>query len=430
MRCLGSLALSLTFVAACGGDYHNPDASIDAEPPTMSAIRHVVVIVEENHTFDNYFGRWCTAPAGSDPTCTDGPACCEAAPATDPSGATPIVLDDTANGARDLDHTKDCEDQEVNGGAMDHFAEGPSCADARNIAIAPADAVATYQGWASQYALADRYFQPITGPSSSNDMYFAVARYVFTDNTEKPDSNGAGCTLPATRTTLDGQTTVADVVLAAHHTFAFYAEGYAAMKATLFCPDPPSDCAFGLPTTPCDYDPSDVPFEYYSQFLDNDMYMKDGADLATDIAAGQLPDLVFVKHLGYRNEHPGYGTKISVGVTAVSDDVAAIEASPYADDTLILLTWDEGGGFWDHVAPPSDSSVDHQPYGTRVPLIAIGKFARAHTVSHQALEHSSVVKFIEWNFTGSTGQLGARDTEVHNLGSLIDPVTAQITVPD
>ena len=47
-------------------------------------MKHVVIIVQENHTFDTHFGHYCTAAAGSNPTCTDGPACCEAIPATDP----------------------------------------------------------------------------------------------------------------------------------------------------------------------------------------------------------------------------------------------------------------------------------------------------------------------------------------------------------
>jgi len=86
----------------------------------------------------------------------------------------------------------------------------------------------------------------------------------------------------------------------------------------------------------------------------------------------------------------------------------------------VLVVYDEGGGFFDHVAPPA--AVDAQDYGTRVPAIAVGPLARKGTVSHVTLEHSSIVKFVEWNWLGGvTGQLGARDAVVANLGSLIDP---------
>ncbi len=423
---------------ACGGrpagapDAPAPDDAANATPdaPGVSKIAHVVIIVQENHTFDAYFGRWCTGPAGAGiPPCAQGASCCEAAPATDASGHAPITLDDAANGAHDPDHTHDCEASEMNGGAMDRYAAGASCSDARNVAIAdPTTTVATYADLANNGALADRYFQPEIGSSSANDMYFAVAQHVFDDNAWKPDTNGAGCTLPATRTKLTGVTTIADLLIAHGDTFAFYAQGYAAMKAATLCPLPPSDCPLHLPTTPCDYDPSDVPFEYYTQFADNATYMKDYDDLANDVAAGALPDVAFVKGLGYRNEHPGYGTLISVGEAQAKSVVDLIEGSPYADDTLVLITWDEGGGLWDHVAPPA--AIDAHPYGTRVPLLAVGAFARHGAISHTVMEHSSVVKFLEWNFLGATGQLGARDAQVANLGSLLDASAVGVAVPD
>jgi phospholipase C len=417
---------------AIAGAIDAPPAASDARPDalTRSNIAHVVIVVQENHSFDSYFGRWCTAPAGAGvPSCTQGRSCCEAAPATDAAGHAPIVLDDAANGAHDPDHTHTCEAAEMHGGAMDRYAAGASgCSDSRNVAIASAATVATYHDLASTYALADRYFQPEIGSSSANDMYFAVAQHVFTDNEWKPDSNGAGCTLPATRKTLTGVTTIADLLIAHGDSFGFYAQGYAAMLAATFCPSAPSDCPFGLPTTPCDYDPSDVPFEYYAQFLDNPTYMKDYADLAADVAAGSLPSVAFVKFVGYQNEHPGYGTRISPGEQRVAEVVNLIAGSAYGSDTLILITWDEGGGLWDHVTPPP--AIDGQPYGTRVPLLAVGTFARRGEVSHVEMEHASVVKFLEWNFLGGvTGQLGARDQLVNNLGSLLDPAKTGLVVP-
>jgi len=156
----------------------------------MSGINHLIVVVQENHTFDNYFGRYCTAPAGSAPTCTDGPACCEAGPDHDPSGASPVVLDDAANGSYDPNHTQDCELAELDGGAMDRFVTGAPCSDARNFAYADGDPVAVYRDLAGGGALADRYFQPIAGQSSSNDMYLVRAQFVFKDNDFKPNAIG------------------------------------------------------------------------------------------------------------------------------------------------------------------------------------------------------------------------------------------------
>lgn len=400
-----------------------------------SNIHHVVVVIQENHTFDNYFGAYCTAPSGSSPTCTDGPSCCEAAPVTEPSGQAPIVLDDAANAAYDPNHTQACELAEADHGKMDQFVAGAEtvagspCSNPKNFAIAGASAD-PYQQLAAKYALADRYFQPVAGQSSSNDMYLAVAQYVFTDNDDKPDAAGKQCSLGgAEPTTYTGVTTIGDLLLAAGQKFAFYAEGYAAVTGGS-CPPAPPDCPLKLSIYPCVFDPSDVPFQYYAQFTDNPDVMKDFGAFASDIAAGQLPEVSFVKAAGYRTEHPGYGTTVSAGATFVQSLVDTVFGSAYANDTLILVTWDEGGGYFDHVTPPPLSQFDGQPYGTRVPLLAIGPFAKQGTVSHTEMEHSSIVKFIEYNFLHDTGQLQARDLLVANIGSMLDPERTGIVIPN
>ena len=414
---------------------HDSGAGSDASTSAMPAkIEHLVVIVQENHTFDAYFGRYCTADAGSNPSCTTGPGCCEGAPATDPKGYSPMVLDDHQNGAHDPNHTQACELSEMNNGTMDSYVSGASCSDPQNFAIASNDVIQTYLDYAKSYALADRYFQPIVGQTSSNDMYLAAGQYVFTDNAYEPAATGHGCADPVVGTkTYTGQTTSADVVISAGGTFADYAMGFDAMYATstFSCPAAPPDCPLSFPTLPCVYDPGDVPWEYYSQFQNNHTYMKDYDDFGTAVAGKALPTVSFLKAVMYKNEHPGYGDTITAGVAFVSGAVNTILSSDdYKDNTLILLTWDEGGGFFDHVTPPPTSTVDNQGYGTRIPLLAIGRFAKKNYVSHVQMEHSSIVKFIEWNFAGATGQLKGRDAEVNNIGSLIDQTQVVTSVPE
>lgn len=440
---LASSACAAISLVACSGDDSAPnpvdtsdagttsDAKVEATPlndaaPPAAAIPHVVVVVMENHSFDAYFGHYCTAPAGSDPTCTTGPSCCEGAPATEPGGKAPVVLDDAQNGARDPDHSQACELGEMNGGKMDRYTTGTSCSNAGNFAVAATGGVVKpYHDMAAQNALADRYFQPIVGQSSSNDMYLAVAQWVFTDNAYEPNATGHGCSDPFVSTiTYTGKTTVADLLIDAGVSFRYYAMGFDAMYATSLtqCPSPPSDCQISAPTLPCTYDPGDVPFEYYQQFQNNHAIMKDyDDDFVPAVANGTLPAVSFLKAVTYRNEHPGYGDTISKGATFAKGVVDMITSSPtYADNTLILITWDEGGGFYDHVQPPDASAVDAQPYGTRVPLLAIGKMAKKNYVSHVVMEHSSIVKFLEQNFLGASGQLGARDAVVNGIEDLLD----------
>jgi phospholipase C len=402
-------------------------------PSGGGGIEHVVIIVQENHTFDTYFGTYCTAAPGSNPTCTSGASCCEAAPAMEPSGASPVVLDDTENAAFDPNHAQACELGEIDGGAMDMFVTGTMCSNADNFAIAPDSVTTTYHGYATKYAVADRYFQPIAGQSSSNDMYLAVAKEVFIDNAYEPKVTGSQCALTGTMPSMTGQETIASLLQAAGKKVAWYGEGYDDMKAAgTSCPSAPPGCGINLPIYPCVYDPGDVPFLYYSQHAKDPKFVRDYTTFATDIAAGKLPDVAYVKGLGFHSEHPGYGTKITPGAAFVDATVKAVLGSTcYAENTLILVTWDEGGGFFDHIAPPATSTVDNQPYGTRVPLLAIGPFANVNTVSHVQMEHSSIVKFLEFLYLGqTTGQLAARDAVVNNIGSLLDASKTGITIPD
>ena len=210
--------------------------------PSSSGIEHVVIIVQQNHTFDAYFGTYCTAVPGSNPTCTSGPSCCEAAPTMEPGGASPVVLDDAENAAYDPNHAQACEIGEIDNGMMDMFVTGQSCSNPDNFAIANDASVTTYRGYASSYAIADRYFQPIAGQSSSNDMYLAVAKEVFIDNAYEPDVTGSQCAFAVTQPPMTGQDTIRPSLLeTAGKTVAWYGEGYADMKAAgSGCPSVPS----------------------------------------------------------------------------------------------------------------------------------------------------------------------------------------------
>ena len=231
-----------------------------------------------------YFGRYCQAPAGSNPTCTTGPACCERAPDTEPRGAAPIVLDDSANFAEDRDHLQACELQQIDGGKMDNFVTGASGADtcagsgprapARTTSRSPARARSAPTGRSptparSRTATSSRS----RAARSANDMYLAIAHYQFIDNEAMPDAIGnlLDCTidsvcLSAARTKYTGRTTIADLLLNAGKTFKVYADGYAEAAAAGYgnCPNIASDCQYSELAHPiayqaCRYDASRHP---------------------------------------------------------------------------------------------------------------------------------------------------------------------------
>ena len=431
------VTLSSICLLACGAKKNVCDG-----PCPATNIDHLVVVVQENHTFDSYFARYCTAPTGSNPTCNDGPSCCETGPDSCPGadgGLAPVVLTDETNGNFDRDHYQACEESEIDDGGMDGFCtsvlDGQPCGDPRNFAYAEGPDVQPYWTLAQQNALADRYFQPVAGESNANDAYLASARYEFKDDDYMPDSDGSICSLDGAVEKHLTDKNIGDLLVAQGISWAWYAEGYSEtvtyqQQNPPACPPAPSGCSFGVPTYPCVYDPGDVPLEYYEPYTDNPKYMKDFTSFETDVKAGNLPQVVFVKPFGFRSEHPGYGDTISAGASFVSSVAREIADSSYSDRTLVLVTWDEGGGFFDHIAPPPTSTIDNEPYGTRIPLLAVGHFARKNFVSHVTMEHSSILKFIEWNWLGKqTGQLGNRDAEVNNIGSLLDSDQTGLTVP-
>ena len=470
-------------------------AALAAYKPA-TAIRHVVVLVEENHTFDSYFGRYCTGAAGV--SCSTGPGCCEAAPSQQPGpiGMQPaLLLDSLSNFASDRNHESQCELDEMHWDGtkylMDRFAfgAGAGCSKPENFALVdpakgPDDTgVSTiYWGYAKKYALADRFFQSVVGSTSSNDMFLGTAQFHFVDNQAFPQTLGTDCQLsyynylppperhPPPKVTFEN-TTIADLLIQAVPglPFAHYHQGYRAMHAAAQagtldkdqCPPLPEDCkvaAAKVNGAPCSYDPSDNPLRYFSQFADDSAqarrYLRDLSGFASDIEKGGLPAVTFVKGLSYTNEHPAW-SHIYEGTALVQRTIDQVLTTkygetvdgrfvPYADSTLVLLTWDEGGGFFDHVPPPRSAPVDGRPYGTRVPLLAIGRFAKQNYISHAQLEHSSIVKFIEWNFLGKkSGQLAPknrptqfgtaqdlpRDAAVNNLGDLLDSAQTGAAVP-
>ena len=108
---------------------------------------------------------------------------------------------------------------------------------------------------------------------------------------------------------------------------------------------------------------------------------------------GKLPAVSWIVPSGDVSEHPP--ARISAGVAYVTSLVNAVMRSPDWDSTAIFLAWDDWGGFYDHVAPPT---VDVNGYGLRVPGIVISAYAKAGFVDHQTLSFDAYLKFIEDDF--------------------------------
>ncbi len=140
------------------------------------------------------------------------------------------------------------------------------------------------------------------------------------------------------------------------------------------------------------------PFNYFARFApgttDRAEHLKDYREMVAGIDKGQLPQVVFYKPQGVLNEHPGYADVYS-GDKHIAELVEKIKASPLWSSTAIIITYDENGGFWDHVAPPKG---DRWGPGTRIPTIIISPYAKRGYVDHTAYDTTSIIKFITRRF--------------------------------
>jgi phospholipase C len=133
-------------------------------------------------------------------------------------------------------------------------------------------------------------------------------------------------------------------------------------------------------------------------------HLQDEQVFLTDVSNGTLPAVSFVKALGPDNEHPGYAS-LYQGQQHVADLVAAVQKSKFWKDTVIIITYDENGGRWDHVTPPK--MADGWGLGTRVPTIIVSRFTEGGHVDSTQYETVSILKLIERRF--SLAPLSSRD---------------------
>ena len=155
------------------------------------------------------------------------------------------------------------------------------------------------------------------------------------------------------------------------------------------------------------------PFAYYRKYGDGTAmraeHLKDGQDFLTAIDTGSLPSVSFYKPIGDLNQHPGYAdvTSADAHLQFVLDK---LEHSPQWPHMAVIVTWDENGGFYDHVPPPKG---DRFGPGSRVPALVISPFAKRGHVDHTPYDTLSILALIEHRW--SLRPLAERDAEANPL---------------
>jgi phospholipase C len=371
-------------------------------------IKHIVVIMQENRSFDHYLGTFPGAD-GIPMDANGTPTGC----VNDPKTATCVkpyhlTTDKNTGGPHSSVAATTC----VDGGKMDGFiknAEGAkkSCADPNDPLCANTNLVdvmgyhteaeiPNYWAYAKTFVLEDHMFQPNASWSFPQHLYMVSGWSAQCATRGDPSS----CT-----TNIDHPGNGGDAGLGNDYpwtdvTYLLHAAGvswryYLGEGDDPHCGNDPEDCQ---PTTVA----ANVP-GIWNVLPEFDTVKEDGEtgnvvpidQFYQDVAAGNMPSVAWIAPAGPVSEHPV--ALVSAGQAYVTALINTIMKSPEWDSTAIFLSWDDWGGFYDHVAPPK---IDAGGYGLRVPALVISPWVRAGTVDKQVLSHDAYLRFIEDVFVG------------------------------
>ena len=372
---------------------------------TATPIKHVVFVIKENRTFDNMFGLFPGAD-GVRVGIDEG----------EPRSLT-RALDAIPE---DIKHCYECALQAWNEGKMDGFATISEAADRFAYTQYHPEDLPNYWHWAERFVLGDRFFASAHGPSFPNHLYTIAAQ-----------SGGAH----------ENPIQPLDLLRERHReTGLFKAWGCDSLEEAYV---PVEDREGNLKNVPPCFDflteadllmEAGIPWAYYSATNMQNGYLWSAYDairhiredpeiwqrhvfpvddFVEHVEGGLLPPVTWVTPRFELSEHPEYS--FCHGENWTTEIVNALMESPLWDDTAIFITWDDYGGFYDHVPPPQ---VDGFGFGIRVPLLVISAYAKRGYVMNEIGEFSSVLRFMEDNW--GLSQLTHRDREATPLMPAFD----------
>jgi len=426
-----------------------------AQPEALEKINHVIVIYQENWSFDGLFGKFPGANGlanagdavkqvdkdGKLLTALPRPLDTSKKPAVPdlrfpeqmpvrPYDLTEYVAAEQRTG--DIVHRFYQNQLQIDGGRNDKFA---AWSDNPGLVMSYYDASDMPAGkLARQYTLADNFFQGAFGGSFLNHFWLVCActppwpdapvsmvakldssGILVADGAVTPDGfavntafsinqpHPANITDKTKLVPLQTMPTIGDRLSEKNISWIWYSGGW-------------DEAIAGKPGP--DFQYHHQPFVYFAKYADGTQakaaHLKDEKDFLNDLKKGHLPSVSFVKPYGAFNEHPGYASLLA-GQQHVSDLVKAVQDSPYWKDTVIIITYDENGGRWDHVPPPAG---DRWGPGTRIPTIIVSPFAKRGFVDHTQYDTTSILRFIEarWNLA----PLGDRDAAANDLTNALN----------
>jgi phospholipase C len=373
---------------------------------TSTPIKHVVFVIKENRSFDNLFGRF----PGADGATT----------ADDHGEERPLSRGYDQRLPHDLPHDYQAAVRDYDGGKMDGFDLTPAADQYAFTQMTGPRMLPNYWHWAERFVLGDRFFASVNGPSFPNHLFTIAAQSGGShDNPDAPSSKDRGdyktwgCDAPKSE-----RVDVVDTEGVVHHVppcFDFRTEADLLERRDI------PWAYYAAPPVPWEQSPSSG--YIWSAFASVRHIRDDPAEwthhvfpvqqVVNDIRHDRLPPVTWITPQFALSEHPEYS--FCHGENWSTRVIDAIMRSPMWKDTAIFLTWDDWGGFYDHVPPPQ---IDKFGLGIRVPFLVISPYAKQGFVDHRHNEFSSVLRFIEDNW--GLPQLTKRDREAGNLHEAFD----------
>jgi phospholipase C len=354
-------------------------------------IHHFITLMQENHTFDNYFGTYPGADGIPPGTCVP----------IDPSKGRkpcfkPFHIGSNSIAPRDLDHSTATARLQYDGGRMDGFI---SALRRRNqdgrlaMGYRNGDDLPFYWNLADDYVLYDRFFSPAFGGSYLNHVYWAAASPG--GGIDRVPEEGLG-NLP----------TIFDRLQKADVTWKFYVQNYDPRLNYRTFKDFPGNRASQVIW---------VPILNFARYIDDPAFMRHVVplrDYFKDLDNGTLPEVSYIAPSG-PSEHPP--SNLASGEAFVRGLINGLMDSSSWRSSAFLLAYDDWGGWYDHVKPPQ---VDNFGYGFRVPAILVSPYARQGYVDNTTLDFSSILRFIEDNW--GLQSLTRRDATAKSIASGFD----------
>ena len=362
-----------------------PERSADPRTP----IEHFIVLMQENHSFDNYFGTYPGAdglPAGT---------CMPVDPGR-PGGrcVRPFHIGDNNVEPADLDHSLSTYERQYNNGRLNGFIHALNLRnqDGR-LAVGYYDGRDLPYHWnvADRYVLFDRFFSSAGAGSFTNHMYWAAGR-----GSERDRVPENGYTIP----------TIFDRLEARGISWKFYVQNYEPRlnyRTLSQFPAQRTSQVVWVPLLNFDRFTNDSPLA--SHIVDLSEYFE-------DLHRGTLPAVAYIAPSG-PSEHPP--SSLASGQAFVRTLITSLMQSSYWKSSAFLYTYDDWGGWYDHVRPPK---VDADGYGFRVPALLVSPYARRGYVDHTPLDFTSILAFIEHNWR--IPPLASRDARAKTFVEALD----------